>query len=232
MSNHAVAGEWIVAEGLPGDRVRAVSTLRGSPPVEALSALPLLRLEQVHGCEVVSIDASNRDDMLLRWPRADGAVTRLSGIALAIRTADCLPVVFSDDAGDVVAAAHAGWRGLAAGILEATVRGMQVDPASVRAWIGPGIGPGALEVGEDVFDAFVRIEPSDRAAFAARAPGKWLADLPRLARARLARAGVRRIGGGGWCTYADPVHFHSWRRDRTPERMTTSIWRHVEPDAR
>lgn len=233
MSNlEGVAAACIAAEGLPRAHVGAITTTRDSPGVNTLVPLPLLQLEQVHGCNVVSVDKSNRDDLLAQRPRADAAVTRLADVALAIRTADCLPVLLSDERGDVIGAAHAGWRGLAAGVLGATVEAMQVEPASLRAWIGPGIGPRAFEVGVDVLDAFAAADPSARAAFVPHTPGKWLADLPRLARMRLARAGVRSVNGGVWCTFSDAATWHSWRRDRTAERMTTAIWRNPGSAAR
>jgi YfiH family protein len=124
-----------------------------------------------------------------------------------------------------VAIAHAGWRGLAGGVIENTVRGMQCDPADVLAFLGPGIGPSAFEVGADVRDAFVGGDPGAQDAFAQCAPGKWLADLFFLARRRLAGAGVSHAFGGGLCTYSDPSRFFSYRRARTTGRMAALIWR-------
>ena len=180
-------------------------------------------LHQVHGTRVVEVDPANRASLLADPPDADAGVTRTPGIAIAVRAADCLPVVFADRRGTVVAAAHAGWRGLAAGVLEATVRAMDVAPDGVVAWIGPAIGPRAFEVGRDVLDAFVAVEPSDADCFAPHREGKWLADLPSLARRRLARAGLARVAGGTWCTHGDAARFHSWRRDRGAGRMATAI---------
>jgi len=201
------------------DRARLASFLP-SPPVW---------LHQVHGTRVVEVDAANRAALLANPPDADAAITRTPGIAIAVRAADCLPVVFSDRRATVVAAAHAGWRGLAAGVLEATVRAMAVDPRDTVAWIGPAIGPRAFEVGRDVLDAFAATESSDAVCFAPHRDGKWLADLPALARRRLARAGVAQVAGGGWCTHGDAVHFHSWRRERSAGRMATAIA--IAPDA-
>jgi polyphenol oxidase len=181
-------------------------------------------LQQVHGSHVVVVDRpALREDSAA--PRADASVTRAADIVLAVRVADCLPVLFSGDGGAVVGAAHAGWRGLASGVLEATVTAMACDPAGVVAWFGPAIGPAAFEVGDDVRDAFVGSDGSAGDAFAAHRPGKWLADLEALARGRLARAGVVWIGGGGMCTVSNPGRFFSFRRDRTTGRMAALVWR-------
>jgi hypothetical protein len=140
-----------------------------------------------------------------------------------VLTADCLPVLFAAPGGGRVAAAHAGWRGLAAGVLEATVAALG-GPSGLLAWIGPAIGPGAYEVGEEVREAFVGLGPGMEAAFRPSRPGHWWADLPALARARLATAGVEAIYGGGLCTLDDPVHFYSYRRDGVTGRMASLIW--------
>lgn len=195
------------------DRAKLASFLP-SPPVW---------LHQVHGTRVVEVDHGNRAALLDSPPDADAAVTRVPGVAIAVRAADCLPVAFADLAGTVVAVAHAGWRGLAAGVLEETLRAMAVAPDDVVAWIGPAIGPRAFEVGRDVLDAFAAADPSDAACFEPQREGKWLADLPALARRRLARAGVGRLAGGEWCTHSDAARFHSWRRDHGPGRMGTAI---------
>ena len=182
-------------------------------------------LDQVHGAEVVIVNdhaSRARDD---RWPRADAAVTRAVDVALAVRVADCLPVLFSDRAGSVVGAAHAGWRGLAAGVLENAVAAMGCAPANVVAWLGPAIGAAAFEVGDDVRDAFVGSDAVAAAAFVRGRPGKWHADLDALARQRLAHAGVGAVTGGGVCTASDPARFFSFRRDRTTGRMGAFIWR-------
>lgn len=182
-----------------------------------------VQLRQVHGTDVVAIDAANRDRALAEPPRADALLTRTPGIAIAVRAADCLPVLFADRAGSVVAAAHAGWRGLAAGVLEATLRAIALAPREIVAWIGPAIGPRSFEVGRDVYDAFVGAEDADAVCFAPHRDDKWLADLPGLARRRLARAGVHDVAGGTWCTVEDASRFHSWRRDRADGRMLTVI---------
>jgi YfiH family protein len=133
--------------------------------------------------------------------------------------ADCMPVFFADEDASVVGVAHAGWRGLAAGVLEATVDAMRVPIPSIMAWMGPAIGPRAYEVGEDVFEAF-----PEKGAFAANRPGHWLLDLYAVARSRLEKLGVRRVHGGGFCTYSEPERFFSYRRERTRERMAAAIW--------
>jgi hypothetical protein len=160
-------------------------------------------------------------------PVADAVVPRLPGVPLCIRVADCLPVLFADDEGAVVAAAHAGWRGLAAGVLEATVAAMDVPADAIVAWLGPGIGPRAFEVSDDVRDVFVARDRDAAAHFVPRSQGKWLADLPALARRRLAAAGVARVGGGNLCTYTEGARFHSYRRDRTAARLGAFVWRQV-----
>ena len=181
-------------------------------------------LAQVHGSTVV--DADTLGDV----PQADASVARQPGTVCAIQVADCLPVLFTDDAGSCVAAAHAGWRGLAGGGLAHTVARMGVAPGELLAWIGPGIGPSAFEVGDDVLQAFCAIHPDNRAAFRPLREGKWLCDLPDLARRALQRSGVTRVFGGGWCTHSDPQRFYSYRRDRITGRMAAVIWKAVRSD--
>lgn len=180
-------------------------------------------LDQVHGARVVAIDAadaSQAEDA----PRADAAVTRRPGTVLAVRVADCLPVFLSDREGTVIGAAHAGWRGLAAGVLENAVAAMAARPSQIVAWLGPAIGRTAFEVGDEVREAFTAVDSGAATAFERRAPGKWLADLEALARRRLARAGVDEVHGGGMCTMSDRSRFFSYRRDRTRGRMAALIW--------
>jgi YfiH family protein len=175
-------------------------------------------LRQVHGTTVAVEPGVDE-------PEADAAVTRTPGTVLAILTADCLPVVFAADDSGEVAAAHAGWRGLAAGVLEATVAAMQAAPERVLAWLGPCAGPQAYEVGQEVFDAFLARDPRAAAVFAATRPGHWRVDLYALARQRLLAAGVSRVHGGGLCTISDPQRFYSHRRDQRTGRMATLVWR-------
>lgn len=185
-------------------------------------------LEQVHGIDVVKVEveASERDGGgHAAPPCADASVARTAGAVCAVMTADCLPVLFCDDEGGVVAAAHAGWRGLVAGVLEATLSTMAVPPERVMAWLGPAIGPSVFEVGDEVRAAFLASDPGAQAAFVAReAKGKWLADIFMLARRRLARAGVGRVFGGGLCTVSESGRFYSYRRDGATGRFVSLVW--------
>lgn len=174
-------------------------------------------LQQVHGRRV--IEAGVNTDT-----RADAAWTARAGIVCAVMTADCLPVLFCDRHGTRVAAAHAGWRGLAAGILEATVESMATAPGELMAWMGPAIGPRAFEVGEEVRQAFIEHDPNTRTAFEATGNDHWLADIYRLARQRLESCGITRVFGGGLCTWSDRERFFSYRRDRVTGRMASLIW--------
>jgi YfiH family protein len=178
-------------------------------------------LQQVHGTTVLALDGRAFQEP----PEADAAWTRSRGVVCAVMTADCLPVLFCDRAGTAVAAAHAGWRGLATGVLEATVAAMGVPPADLIAWMGPAIGPAAFEVGDEVRAAFVTDDPRNASAFVpGAAPGKWLGDIFQLARIRLARIGVHRVHGGDVCTVSDAGRFFSHRRDRVSGRQATLIW--------
>lgn len=176
-------------------------------------------LEQVHGVAVADADRIGTSAC------ADASVARRPGAVCAVMTADCLPVLFCNDEGSVVAAAHAGWRGLAAGVLDATLERMRVPAATVMAWLGPAIGPAAFEVGDEVRGAFVAADPATTIAFrAAAGDGKWMADLFLLARLRLARLGVVRTYGGGLCTYADRERFFSYRREGITGRFVSMVW--------
>ena len=176
-------------------------------------------LRQVHGC--TAVDA----DRLADSPEADAAVARRPETVCAVMVADCIPVLLADRAGTTVAIAHAGWRGLASGVIEKTVERMALPPAGLLAYLGPGIGPRAFEVGADVRDAFLARDPHSGMAFTPHAPGKWLADLFMLARQRLDAIGITKVYGGGQCTYSDPQRFFSYRRERTTGRMAAVIWR-------
>ena len=169
-------------------------------------------MHQVHGPRV--IDADQTTSLV----QADAAVARKPGTVCVVKIADCMPVLFAGEG--VVAAAHAGWRGLASGVLEATIDAMRVAPASLQAWMGPAIGPRVYEVGEDVHKAF----PQHAFAFEENRPGHWLFDLYAVARKKLEAKGVRRIGGGGYCTYTERERFFSYRRDRDSRRMAALIW--------
>jgi YfiH family protein len=181
-------------------------------------------LEQVHGREVLRLDAAGVPGTRV----ADAAVTGVPGRVLAVLTADCLPVVFARVDGMRVGVAHAGWRGLAAGVLEATLAQMDAAPGEVVAWIGPGIGAAAYEVGADVrASCLAACGPGAAVFFAAGRPGHWQFDLAGLARHRLEAAGVAGVHGGCWCTHAEPERFFSHRRDgaeRPTGRMATLAW--------
>lgn len=184
-------------------------------------------LNQVHGIGVRRFGASEPPAHTSDEPQADAAVTDTPGMVLAVLTADCLPVVFCAADGREVAVAHAGWRGLCDGVLEATVAALHTPATHVLAWLGPAAGPGAYEVGNAVRDAFLAHDPIAAAAFVATRPGHWLCDLYRLARQRLHGVGVASVFGGEHCTLSDPQRFFSHRRDRVSGRMATLAW--IEP---
>ncbi|MBI2961914.1 MAG: peptidoglycan editing factor PgeF [Betaproteobacteria bacterium] len=177
-----------------------------------------LWLRQVHGARAIDADGETEET------EADAAVTRCRGRVLAALTADCLPVLLCDDAGTVVGIAHAGWRGLAAGVIESAVAAMRVAPERLLAYLGPAIGARAYEVGPEVRAAFADCSADAAQAFRARGQGKFLADLGMLARQRLKRLGVPRVHGGAHCTYADGERFFSFRRDGATGRMASLIW--------
>ena len=235
--------DWIVPDWPAPPNVHALSTTRrgrdgrGFDPSESNGEFENARaelrdwvpsepswLKQVHGTDVHRVGRVRTFEDGDR-PCADAASTRVAGAVCAVRSADCLPVLFCDRAGSVVAAAHAGWRGLSAGILEATIAAMDVRPADLLAWMGPAIGPARFEVGIEVLDAFASHEARDVAAFRQTSKDKWLADLYALARGRLLRAGIDGVHGGELCTYDDPERFYSYRRDRDVGRMATLVWR-------
>lgn len=180
-------------------------------------------LRQVHGTTVAELGPlPSRDE-----PEADAAVSHLPGTVLAILTADCLPVLFCTDDGRSIGAAHAGWRGLAAGVLEETIAQMQRPAASLLAWLGPCIGAPSYEVGDEVRKAFLQHDAAAASAFTPTRPGHWLCDLAALAQQRLQAAGVGRIHGGGFDTHAD-ARFYSYRREGARSgRFASLIW--LEP---
>lgn len=179
-------------------------------------------LDQVHGTAVIRFDAPPAGGP---EPVADAAVTSAPGVVLAILTADCLPVLLAARGGGEIGAAHAGWRGLAAGVLEATVRAMHAPAGDVIAWLGPAAGPRAYEIGAEVREAFLAHDPAAAEAFTATRPGHWRMDLYALACQRLAAAGVREVHGGGECTISDPARYFSHRRDGRSGRLATLVWR-------
>jgi hypothetical protein len=176
-------------------------------------------LAQVHGTRVADADTEATP------ATADAALSRQRGRVLAVQVADCMPVLLASDDGAVVGAAHAGWRGLSAGVLEATIGAMRVEPQRLVAWLGPAIGIGHFEVGEEVRAAFLAQDPQAAGAFAPNARGRWQCDLLRLARWRLEALGVRAITAADVCTYADTERCFSYRRDGPTGRMAALIWR-------
>ena len=246
----ATALGWIEPDWPAAEHVRVLSTLRGGGvsegPYASLNLAAhvgdradavaanrmLLRqaahlpgeplwLEQVHGTEVAQHAGTAG-----KPPRADAAVAFELGRVCVVMTADCLPVVFADRAGTRVAVAHAGWRGLVGGVLQATIAALEVPPADLHAWLGPAIGPGAFEVGPEVREAYLAnlAVPDTDACFVPNDRGRYLADLYGLARLVLGAAGVTSIHGGGWCTHEDARRFYSFRREGVTGRMATLAW--------
>lgn len=241
------APRWITPEWPAPANVRAASTLRtggisrgpfagfnladhvGDEPIAVASNRRQLRetlglpedplwLEQVHGGEVV------RHERQAAAPRADAATAMKPGRVCAVLTADCLPVLLCDRAGSRVAVVHGGWRGLAAGVLGATVAALEVPAGELLAWLGPAIGPQAFEVGDEVRARFVERRPAASRAFSPNSRGRWLADLWELARLELVELGLTSIHGGGICCHARADDFFSYRRDGRTGRMATLIW--------
>lgn len=177
-----------------------------------------LWLNQVHGSAVVDAAAS------APGVDADAAFAREKHVVCVVQTADCLPILLCNEDGTAVAAVHGGWRGLAAGVIEAALQALPTPPEKLLAWLGPAIGPQAFEVGPEVREVFVAHAPDAAQAFAARGTGKWLADLYLLARQRLRDSGVARVYGGGCCTFGEATRFYSFRRDGATGRMAALIW--------
>lgn len=238
--------DWIVPDWPAPSRVRACVTTRGGGcsrgPWDSLNLgdhvgddplavaanrervvralglpAPPLWLKQVHGCDILEAERAQPGC------EADGSVSRTPGKVCAVMSADCLPVLLCDRRGGCVAAVHAGWRGLAAGVIEAAVERMGVPSSGILAWLGPAIGPDRFEVGEEVRAAF--LERDQGAAENFRPAGsRWLADIYALARARLRHCGVEAVYGGAWCTFSDEARFFSYRRDGVTGRMASLIW--------
>lgn len=213
-----------------GDGIEAVRINRQR--MRSAAALPVepLWLNQVHGTAVADLDAAHDSSAVT----ADAAVSSQPGRICAVLTADCLPVLLAAVDGSAVAAAHAGWRGLAAGVIEAALRALRARAsanASIHAWLGPAIGPAHFEVGDEVREAFLKNDPTAEAAFSPNAAGRWYCDLYQLARRRLQAEGIASISGGRCCTYVDERRFYSHRRDVQHRglagtgRMASLIWR-------
>lgn len=205
-----------------GDDPAAVAENRARL-VRALALPDMPRwLNQVHGCDAVNAAEAQPGCS------ADVAFADRPGVVCAVLTADCLPVLLCNRQGTRIAAVHAGWRGLAAGAIEAGLDAISTDGRDILAWLGPAIGPEAFEVGDEVREAFIRHDPAAAAAFRPSPAGRWLADIFGLARRRLAARGVSAVYGGHWCTYSDPAQFFSYRRDGATGRMASLIW--LAPD--
>jgi YfiH family protein len=245
-----VSAEWIIPDWPAPANVRAVVTTRNGPgvsqpPFDAFNlgarcgddpqavarnrvrlreVLPLpvepRWLRQVHGMHVMHFAPDDAEEE----PEADAALTRQHDVVLAILTADCLPVLFCARDGSEIAAAHAGWRGLCAGVLENTVTAMRVAREDLLVWLGPAIGPRSYEVGDEVRAAFVAHHRAADQAFTPTRPGHWRCDLYTLARQRLRVAGATQIHGGNFDTFTDP-RLYSYRRDGGRSgRFATLIW--------
>ena len=239
--------DWVVPDWPAADRVRAFVTTRhggvsqgeyatlnlgahsGDDPAHVAHNREIVHahlpadprwMAQTHGAAVAELDTLGEDEV----PRADAAVASAAGRVAVVLTADCMPLFLSDAEGRRVGIAHAGWRGMAAGVIENAVRALDVAPAGVMAWMGPTIGPAAFEVGPEVRQAFVAADPAAKIAFKPHRQGKFMADLYELARQRLAHAGVTRIFGGGFCTYREVDRFFSYRREKRSGRMGAFIW--------
>jgi len=242
-----MSSEWISPRWPAPERVRAVSTTRhggtSRPPYDTLNLaehvgdeavavaanrdqlrqalqLPAMPawLQQVHGVQVVNASGVTAP------VAADAAYALEPGVVCAVLTADCLPVLLCDRGARAVAAAHAGWRGLAAGVIEQAIAAMPVPGGELMAWLGPAISANAYVVGEEVRDTFLSHDPAAVTAFRPAADGRWHADLYLLARQRLQSQGITEVHGGGFCTLEDPLRFYSYRRDGVTGRMASLIW--------
>jgi len=227
-----MAAEYLTPDWPAPRNVRALVTTRAMGDMKSAEARARLRqqlpadpvwLRQVHG-----IDAVDAAGAAPGTP-ADASFARAKNVVCVAMAADCMPVLFAHDGGEAVAAAHAGWRGLCAGVIEATMSAMNVPAHHVVAWLGPAIGPDAYEVGEEVRAAFVDRDARAASAFRSTRPGHWNLDLYAVARQRLAAQGVTRVFGGGFCTASDPARFFSYRRDKASERMVAAIWLQSPP---
>jgi YfiH family protein len=239
--------DWIVPEWPVHENIRAVITTRrdgfSKPPYDGFNLAehvgdekasvernrdvlvrdlalptPILWLNQVHGCGVAIAEQDSPGC------EADAGFTATPGRVCAVLTADCLPLLLCNRAGTKVAAVHAGWRGLAAGVIEAALNRFEGRRDELLVWLGPAIGPDTFEVGDEVRECFVSTSRMDEAAFKAGDNGRWLADIYQLARHRLQKAGVGFVGGGDYCTVSDPERFYSYRRDGVTGRMASLIW--------
>ena len=222
-----MAAELIFPDWPVSSRVRALASTRALGDMKSEEGRSSLRLHlpadpvwlrQVHGVNVV--DASSAPARTA----ADASFARKSNVVCAVMAADCMPVLLADEAGETVAIAHAGWRGLCAGVIEATVDAMGVPANRILAWLGPAIGPAVYEIGAEVRAAFLERDAEAKSAFTPTRPRHWRLDLYAVARQRLSARGVARVSGGGFCTASEAARFFSYRRDKTGERMAAAIW--------
>ena len=245
--NIAMMNDWLVPDWPAPASVRAVTTTRqggvsqgcyasmnpadhvDDDPVAVMANRKYLQqaldlpgqpvwLQQVHGTEVINAATAGTS------PTADAAYSLEAGVVCAVLTADCLPVLLSDTAGECVATIHAGWRGLVAGVIEQAARATGRPGNTLLAWLGPAIGPSAFQVGEEVRDSFMAHDQAAAGAFRQGTDGRWFADLYQLARQRLADCGVTAVYGGEYCSFTDSERFYSYRRDGVTGRMATLIW--------
>jgi YfiH family protein len=223
--------DYIQAEWPAPSHIKAYTTVRDSwgdrhhlldnDRLMTLLQLPAepIWLKQTHTALAVSAELSNIGQ------EADASFTSARNRVCAVLTADCLPLFICDQAGTQVAAIHAGWRGLANGIIESTLSAFKQPRESLLVWLGPAIGPQKFEVGSDVYEAFTRKDAASEAGFKPHTPGKWLADLYTLAKIRLTSMGITQVYGGQFCTYSQPDLFYSYRRDKGQTgRMASLIW--------
>jgi len=227
MAPEVIVPDWPAPPG-----VRALVTTRALGDMKSAGSRLRLRailpgepvwLRQVHGTDVV--DAASAAP----GTPADASFSRKKNAVCAVMAADCMPVLLADEKGEAVAAAHAGWRGLSAGVIEATVAAMGVPAQRLLAWLGPAIGPKAYEVGAEVREAFLAKDARAEFAFAPTRPGHWNLDLYAVARQRLASVGITRVTGGEFCTHTEKERFFSYRRDKAMQRMAAAIWLQSSP---
>ena len=215
-----MSAEWIRADWLAPEHVVAGTTTR-TGDINKIAAEPR-RLNQVHGATVLrSSDPAFKEGV----PDADAVISSAVNEVIAVRTADCLPVLLCSTAGEEIAAVHCGWRGLAADILANTIDAMDTAAGDLMVWFGPAISQQAFEVQDDVRDAFLSKDEDSAACFKTNERGRYQADLYGLARLKLTKAGVENMYGGSFCTYADPERFYSYRRDGSTGRMLSFIYR-------
>ncbi len=208
-----------------GDDLQAVKANREKLCTDLRLPSEPIWLEQVHSNKVINLDELDSTDAAVTDAiQADGSLSNREGMVCVVMTADCLPIFFCNKKGNEVAVAHAGWRGLHAGIIGNTIKMMRSSPSEILVSLGPAIGPQAFEVGDDVLDAFVTKNSLNRSAFVASAKGKYLCDIYQLARIELQERGITKIAGGEYCTYRDSQQFYSFRRQQKTGRMASLIW--------